>query len=1034
MKMLLFFLHWACYDAGSWHHVRLGPPMVDLRDHALRAHNTLGTPRPAASDGKPSGIDAIEQLMSQAVSQNGLRLDHETSSNGDCGPDAVLRNLLRLELGNQQAQRIVRHFRSHGRDAALQALRDMLLLWVRQNAGLEIVEGTTIGQWIQMEGYGSVEEYIQYMCVPRTWVDTPMLMAASGVFNMQFIVFVGPGEPELIVAPQHMSSNQDLPVGFLANCGNVHYYACEPDAGDEPSATAAAAEMTGDVLLQNMPERNGIVAEKHDETPPTEDQCVRPVPAAEQQAEPRAQALFGLCECMSRWDSFDAPPPELADIVKHQEPSDLGSMSDLTLQTLQWRDAYKLAQWEELERQAGIDRGHVYQVAKKQLALAGRACGRYRTFVKSRKIANKLSLGKVIGDIEGPCHKRGSAHTCLDVFRLQPRAVLLWRRLWYALPKQDRDQRLTREFATAAQNHAAARLGDQAGFQMQYRWFGSKVCRDAFIALTGIHADTLQRARRIAMGEERAPLPPCIGAWVMHRPLAYINARAWLLAYARTHADTSPMNDKLWLPAGRKRDIFAVYLNDRRAKHALPQHVASESYFLKVWRQELAWLRLRAASGPFTHCGLCDYLRLLISEAVDQHIKEALLLKLGQHYEFQSAQRIAMANIFADSERNPSEVLVIGWDKMDQAKTILPRVKALSNTQFQKGGTRLIVHLIGVLAPAVWSRPLFYTVFENQVQGSDMICSLLMDVLAETVAQQGSLPRRLVIQADNTPKETKNTITLATAVWLLVQLQHTRLEAIEFCYLIVGHTHDLIDAVFAFVSRALHAQDVLSLPDMFTQLNAKMKRPPMWKHLRNVWGFKDSRPKSLTADNIKGIALPHHLRVSWSRDGNICVQAKRWITSPDWSPPQILVHAEEIKCLRRWWAPPLGTAWPKGFQGSALGWLDKLQSLLEQSGRDCRQLDHLRALIRDELPEYLPSGDSLESYVHRMRQRASGHSPALADSVGALAGLDAAITTAFPGAIGGGQHNSMQMTDTGRSSFSNNIGMPMTVVVTAHVL
>ena len=330
-------------------------------------------------------------------------------------------------------------------------------------------------------------------------------------------------------------------------------------------------------------------------------------------------------------------------------------------------------------------------------------------------------------------------------------------------------------------------------------------------------------------------------------------------------------------------------------------------------------------------------------------------------------------------------------------------MKALSNTQFQKGGSRVIVHLIGVLAPAVWQRPLFYTVFENQVQGADMICSMMVDVLVEATTHLGCLPKRLVFQADNTPKETKNTITLATAVWLLAQLQHTRLQVIEFCYLVVGHTHDLIDAVFAFVSRALHAKDVLSLPDMFSQLNAKMKRPPMWKHLRDVWGFRDSRPKGLTADTIKGITLPNHVRVFWSQDGSICLQAKRWITSAEWSKPVVLCKASEVPGVREWWAPPLTPSWPHGFVPSCLTWLDKLQGLLEQSGRDCNDLKYMRQLVQDELPEYLPTGRTLESRLQQMRKTAAGHVVKASLGGNLLSSLGDVIAAAFPSHGGGGQ-------------------------------
>ena len=123
-----------------------------------------------------------------------------------------------------------------------------------------------------------------------------------------------------------------------------------------------------------------------------------------------------------------------------------------------------------------------------------------------------------------------------------------------------------------------------------------------------------------------------------------------------------------------------------------------------------------------------------------------------------------------------------------------------------KGGSRLVVSLIGALAPAILKRPLLYTILEDQVHGADMIASLMLDVLQESTEIMGELPRRLFIQADNTSKETKNTIALYAAAWLLVQLRGARLQCIEFGYLVVGHTHDLIDAMLAYISKALAAK------------------------------------------------------------------------------------------------------------------------------------------------------------------------------------------------------------------------------------
>ena len=46
----------------------------------------------------------------------------------------------------------------------------------------------------------------------------------------------------------------------------------------------------------------------------------------------------------------------------------------------------------------------------------------------------------------------------------------------------------------------------------------------------------------------------------------------------------------------------------------------------------------------------------------------------------------------------------------------------------------------------------------------------------------GRLPRRFAIQADNTVKETKNTIAVLFACYLLAMLPDTDLDVIEFLY------------------------------------------------------------------------------------------------------------------------------------------------------------------------------------------------------------------------------------------------------------
>ena len=184
---------------------------------------------------------------------------------------------------------------------------------------------------------------------------------------------------------------------------------------------------------------------------------------------------------------------------------------------------------------------------------------------------------------------------------------------------------------------------------------------------------------------------------------------------------------------------------------------------------------------------------------------------------------------------------------MGQPINILPRVEALANTPFQLQGARLAASLICVWSPALFDRtPLFYTTFEDYSHGSNMACALLVDTLVEAVGMLGCLPRRVCINADNTSKETQNTVMLFACAWLLSHLEHTRLEGFDAVLLIVGHTHDIKDAIFSFVNKALHGEDVLSIPGMFQIPNRKMKHPPYCNHLQDIWDFHGAFTLTLT--------------------------------------------------------------------------------------------------------------------------------------------------------------------------------------------
>ena len=59
------------------------------------------------------------------------------------------------------------------------------------------------------------------------------------------------------------------------------------------------------------------------------------------------------------------------------------------------------------------------------------------------------------------------------------------RKYFWALPKHDRDRRITQMFRSEYEQQLLAHHGDTEAFKMKYKFCGFEVCRDAFMKLTG---------------------------------------------------------------------------------------------------------------------------------------------------------------------------------------------------------------------------------------------------------------------------------------------------------------------------------------------------------------------------------------------------------------------------------------------------------------------------------------------------------------------------------------------------------------------
>ena len=118
----------------------------------------------------------------------------------------------------------------------------------------------------------------------------------------------------------------------------------------------------------------------------------------------------------------------------------------------------------------------------------------------------------------------------------------------------------------------------------------------------------------------------------------------------------------------------------------------------------MPWLKITKSTSKFVKCGLCEYLRAQINATPRSNavLISSLRNRLGAHFEFQSAQRMAQAALEEKCIQSNGLKWLMDIDKMDQQSVHLTIWSQLSSPLY-KGGARIMVAINGSLDPP-WVR------------------------------------------------------------------------------------------------------------------------------------------------------------------------------------------------------------------------------------------------------------------------------------------------------------------------------------------
>ena len=220
----------------------------------------------------------------------------------------------------------------------------------------------------------------------------------------------------------------------------------------------------------------------------------------------------------------------------------------------------------------------------------------------------------------------------------------------------------------------------------------------------------------------------------------------------------------------------------------------SRSTFLAVWHERWERFLKFRNEGQGKRCKICARLDEERLQATTVEEKARCSREKKKHIDQVKADRevhMRGCRLSEDAAENPSvdgqnQALKITIDGMDQAKFRCPRNLA-SNAEFD-ACWKPQLHVTGAIVHG--HLECYFIMNPDQPKDASMNCTVIarcLDLVREKIDDQYALPRVLMIQADNTTRESKNQH-FCSFCGTLITTEVFDGEAVEF--MVTSHTHN----------------------------------------------------------------------------------------------------------------------------------------------------------------------------------------------------------------------------------------------------
>ena len=390
-----------------------------------------------------------------------------------------------------------------------------------------------------------------------------------------------------------------------------------------------------------------------------------------------------------------------------------------------------------------------------------------------------------------------------------------------------------------------------------------KLCASAYGLLCGVAASTLRRAMDqvktspVAAGQ----LVPMSSVGKSVQNANEVRSEDWCLLrqYVASLIDKHEAN-----PApgahqpGRMTHITKTTWKSKwegvqRQFRDAPRVPGSKSMLKKAWKLETRLKEKKACSH--SKCNICSKIDKNMDDLVGVNTTDAVeLRKMNaraqvEHEGMHLAPRTELDKAGFVAFINPRECWTLLADAATQRNFMLPKFKFRTPKKLA-GLPFWSYKLMATYAYGYGFTP--FLVHSSQPMGANLTWTVIWLTLTAMREHYGYWPQVLHITVDNTTGENKNETLLAMCAWLVAS---GRVKQVRVLFLMVGHTHVIIDHIFGVITVGLRRKELLLPEDLVQNIESSLAQNPQYmakpvQILHCLWDFK-SWCGTMGMDNIK---------------------------------------------------------------------------------------------------------------------------------------------------------------------------------------